>query len=160
MNYSTQRETNYFPFKSEGYIKPVEDWWLLLTCDPEIVNYYCWLAKTWGIEIEAGSRHGPHISVVKGERIKNKKLWYQLKGRSVRFEYSNQMRHNGYHCWLDVRSRELSKLRQSLGLKEKPYHSFHLTIGRLRLSMDHASHEPRPKNLKKKKRKPNIKSQY
>ncbi|KKN65750.1 hypothetical protein LCGC14_0478890 [marine sediment metagenome] len=151
---------SYFCHKSIGFIKPVEDWWLLLTCDPAVVHYYCWLAKKWGIEIEAGSRHGPHISFVKGEYPKNKKLWFKLKGRSVNFEYSNYVRHNGYHVWLDVNCRELSEIRKELGLKEKPYHSFHFTIGRLKYGLDHASHEPRPKNIRKKNRPVNLKSKY
>jgi hypothetical protein len=150
----------YFCHNSIGFLKPVEDWWLLLTCDPEIVRYYCWLARRWGIDIEAGSRHGPHISVIKGECPKNKNLWFKLKRKPVAFEYSNQIRNNKYHVWLDVRCPELSKIRQQLGLKEKPYHSFHFTIGRLKHGMDHAAHEPRPKNIKKKLRTPNLESKY
>jgi len=146
---------SHFPFKSTGYIKPVGDWWLLLTVDPEIVRYYCWLARTWGIEIEAGSRHGPHISVVKGDKPRKKfiKKWFELKGKPIQFEYANQIRHNQYHVWLDVHCPELSKLRQSLGLKPKPWHSFHLTIGRFRHNMGHESHEPRPRPNRKKKKK-------
>lgn len=150
---------SYFPFQSQGYIKPVSDWWLLLTADPEIVKYYSWLARTWGIAIEAGSRHGPHISVVKGERVKNKSLWFkwaaasrQGKAPKIKFKYSNQLRHNGYHAWLDVQAPALSEIRTQLGLKPKPYHSFHLTIGRLRLGIDHEMHELRPKNRRKKER--------
>ena len=151
---------SYFPFKSTGYLKPIEDWWLILTVDPEIIRYNCWLARSWGIAIEGGSRHGPHISIVQGERPKFQKPWFKLKGRVVQFEYSNQLKNNKYHCWLDVRCRELEKTRQSLGLKPRPWHSFHLTIGRLRHGIDHLAHEPRPKNIKKKNRKTNQKSRY
>lgn len=143
---------SYFPFQGFGYLKPIEDYWMLLTCDPEIVRYYCWLAKSWGIEIEAGSRHGPHISVVKGEKPKNKKLWRAARGNKYYYQYSPYVRHNGYHAWLDVKCPALSQLRQKLGLSPKLYHSFHLTIGRLRLGMDHAPHEMRPKNARKKAR--------
>ena len=143
----------YFPFKSTGFVKPIGDWWMILTCDPEIVRYYCWLAKTWGIAIEAGSRHGPHISAIKGEKPQKKfvKKWFELKGRPIRFEYSNQIRHNNYHVWVDVHCPELSELRQSLGLRLKPYHSFHLTIGRFKHNMGHESHEPRPRPNRKKR---------
>lgn len=151
---------SYFCFKSKGYIKPIEDWWLILTCDPEIVRYYCWLARRSAIDIEGGSRHGPHISVIKGEHPPNKNLWFKLKGNPITFEYSNQLRHNGYHVWLDVRCPELSQLREGLGLKPKPYHSFHFTIGRLKSGIDHLAHEPRPKNIKKKQRPVNLKSKY
>lgn len=140
---------SYFPFRSIGYIKPVDKWWLLLTVDPEIVRYYCWLAKTWGIQIEAGSRHGPHISVVKGDKPKSIKKWNEIKGKAIEFKYANQIRHNKYHVWLDVECEELSKVRQSLGLKPKPWHSFHLTIGRFRHNMGHESHEPRPRPNRK-----------
>lgn len=143
--------TEYFLFKSTGYLKPVEGWWLLLTCDPNIVRYYCWLAKTWGIDIEAGSRHGPHVSVVKGKKPNKKfiKRWHGLSGKAILFNYSNQVRHNHYHVWLDVQCQELSKIRQSVGLKPKPWHSFHMTIGRLKHGMGHKSHEPRPKKKKR-----------
>ncbi len=150
----------YFPFKSKGYIKPVADWWMILTCDPEIVRYYCWLAKRWGVEIEAGSRHGPHISFVKGERPKNKEPWFKLKRKPITFEYSNHLKDNGYHVWLDVRCPELSNIRRQLGLKPKPFHSFHFTIGRLKYGIDHLAHEPRPKNIKKKLRPTNLESEY
>lgn len=153
---------SYFCFESVGFVKPLEDWWLILTVDPEIVRYYCWLAKSWGIEIERGSRHGPHISIVAGEKPKSKlkKKWFKLKGRSVKFEYSNQLKHDYYHCWLEVKSRELEKIRQSMGLKPRPFHPFHLTVGRLKLYRNHPAHEPRPKNIKKKQRKPNLESKY
>lgn len=143
---------NYFPYKSQGYIKPVEGFWILLTCDPEIIRLYCWLAKSWGIPIEAGSRHGPHISVVKGEKAKNYQLVKSCKGMKFNFRYSNVVRDNRYHAWLDVKSPELSQFREDLGLPPKPYHSFHLTIGRLRYGIDHEAHEIRPKNLRKKLR--------
>ena len=133
----------YFQFKSKAYLKLVPGGWLIATCDPEIVKYYSWLCKRHGIEIEQGSRNGPHISVIKGERIDKKEL-NKFLNKPITFEYSNQLRTNEYHVWLDVRSPEMSHVRKELGLKEKPFHSFHFTIGRLRLSMGHASHEPRP----------------
>ena len=144
----------YFPFKSKGYFKPDkdDDWWMILTCDPEIVKYYCWFAKKWGIEIEPGSRHGPHISVIKGEKPMNYRYWKSLEGKPIEFEYSNVIKHNGYHAWLDVHSPELSKVRKRLGLDEKPYHSFHLTIGRLKLYKGHESHIPRPGKRRRKKK--------
>ena len=142
---------NYYPFQSKGYLKPVEGWWMLLTCDPELVRYYCWLAERWGIEMEVGSRHGPHISVIKGQKPKNKKFWFALEGKSYYFKYSNVLRHNGYHAWLDVKCPALSDLRVKLGMDPKPYHSFHLTVGRIKLGIDHALHEPRPKKSKTRK---------
>lgn len=152
----------YFCHSSIGFIKPVTDWWLLLTVDPEISRYYAWLARSYGIDIELGQRHGPHISVVQGEgkHIRNKKFWYTLKRKPVQFEYSNQLHDDSYHVWVDVRSQELDNIRRGLGLQPEPWNPFHLTLGRLKHGIDHAMHEPRPKNLKKKKRKPNFRSQY
>ena len=144
VNQSKYRD-DYFVFTSTGYLKPVNGWWMLLSVDPEIVKYYCWLAKTWGIQIDPGSRHGPHISVIKGEKPKSTKRWFDMAHTPIIFKYTNQIRHNDYHVWLDVRCPELSKVRQSLGLKPKPYHSFHLTIGRFRHNIGHEAHEPRPR---------------
>ena len=137
----------YFPFKGIGYVKQVPGNWIIVTCDPEIVRYYTWLCKTWGIQIEAGSRNGPHISLIKSELPRYTNV-SNILGKKVRFEYSNQLKTNDYHVWVDVRSTDMSSIRQMVGLPEKPFHSFHLTIGRLKLSIGHVSHEPRPKKKK------------
>lgn len=131
----------YFCHKSKGRLFIAEPrakdrgnrkWWLLMKCDPGIINFYSWLAERNGWELVKGSRWGPHISVVCGERPKNKDLWNKLPGKLCEFKYSVNQRHDGHFIWLDVQSDDLEKIRKDLGLSRKPYFSFHLTLGRFR----------------------------
>lgn len=110
--------------------------WLLMRCDPGIVNLYSWLATRYGWEILKGSRWGPHISVVSGERPKNRQLWDSLDGRPCWYRYSSNIRTDDEFVWVDVQSNELEDIREDLGLRRKPYFSFHLTIGRLKFCPD------------------------
>jgi hypothetical protein len=128
-------DTNYYCHKSFGYI--FEDkGWLLLRCDPGIINFYSWLTTRHGIEVLKGSRHGPHVSIVRGEKPKDFKNWQKLIGKKCIYYYSINVRDNGYHAWVDVQSDDLEKVREELGLSKKYYHSFHLTIGRLKYACD------------------------
>ncbi len=131
----------YFCHKSRGKLFVAEPrvkdkgnrkWWLLLKCDPEIINFYSWLSVRNGWEIVKGSRWGPHISVVSGEKPKNMWHWNRLPGKSCEFRYSIHQRHDDHFIWLDVQSDELERIRNNLGLPSKPYFSFHLTLGRFR----------------------------
>lgn len=137
-------DSNYFCHESYGRLfianprtkdKGDRKWWLLLKCDPEIINLYCWFAIRNGLEIVKGSRWGPHISIVTGERPKDKILWKTLPGKEYRYRYSVNHRVQGPFVWLDVQSDDLEKVRINLGLKPKPHFNFHLTIGRLRHMM-------------------------
>lgn len=103
-----------------------------MKCDPGIINFYSWLALRNGWEVVKGSRWGPHISVVAGERPKNKELWNALPGKICEFRYSVNHRNDDHFIWLDVQSDDLEKIRKDLGLSRKPFFSFHLTLGRFR----------------------------
>lgn len=108
-------------------------YWAILACDKGIVDFYSWLLRRNGIEIEKGSTWGPHISVVKGEEPPNKVFWGSHIARELSFRYTNVVRwDNGYHAWLDCWSEELNDVRRALGLPDKPDMSFHLTLGRLK----------------------------
>lgn len=107
-------------------------WWLLLKCDPEIINFYCWLATRNGWDIVKCSRWGPHISVVTGEKPKDKKFWESLPGRKCKYRYFINHKTDGSFIWLDVQSNDFEEIRMNLGLKPKPYFNFHLTIGRFK----------------------------
>lgn len=131
----------YFCHKSKGRLfiadprskdRGNRKWWLLLKIDPEILNCYSWYCERYGWEIVKGSRWGPHISVVSGERPKDIKLWKSLPNKKCWFNYSVVQKTDGHFIWLDVQSKDLEKIRKDLGLSEKPYFSFHLTLGRFR----------------------------
>jgi hypothetical protein len=138
-------KSKYFCHKSKGILfiadprakdKGNRKWWLLLKCDPEIINFYHWLAIRNGWEIVKGSRWGPHISVVTGEKPKDMQLWQTLPGKLCNFKYSINHRIERQFIWIDVQSDDLEKVRMDLGLKPKPFFSFHLTIGRFKHMME------------------------
>ncbi|MBY0461122.1 MAG: hypothetical protein K2V38_27690 [Gemmataceae bacterium] len=129
----------YFPHESVGRVqfdpglntRAFEPWWVLLTCDPGIVDYYAWLLRRHGVAIHKGSAFGPHVSVVKGEEPPEKGAWGVDPG-PLAFRYSNVVRwDNGRHAWLDVWSPDLADLRARLGFGGPPKMSFHLTLGRM-----------------------------
>jgi len=148
-----------------------KDWWLILQCSEGIALYYrYWIQKeaTWevhsrdwlnkaklnpnldrhwpvtqkGIKLTR-SAWGPHVSVVRGEKPLNIKLWKKYDGKKVWFEYDPKyLNTNGKHWWFRVISPELESIRQELGLTPQPeyFHRdsqtqrvnpFHLTIGHM-----------------------------
>jgi len=123
-------DPNYFCHTSSGRIV-IDNDWMFLYCDQEIVNYYHWLTCRYGISTLKSSRRGAHISFVKRETVTNKQLWRALMGTTVEFKYSNMVRwDNNYHVWVDVELAPFNKIRNNLGLPD--YRSFHITIGQLK----------------------------
>ena len=113
--------------------------WIILDCDAGVVDFYRWLyTRRTGIKLHK-SKHGAHISVVRGEEEGIEKGWweYNLNGPVAEFRYSSKIRWNdpegnaGY-VWLDVQSEDLEMVRMGLGLEKHPMFGFHLTIGRKR----------------------------
>jgi hypothetical protein len=129
----------YFPYKSTGVLrfdpqkgtKHFEPWWGLLACCKGIPLYYSWfLKKNKGIDIMFNALWGSHVSVIKGEKVRDRRLWAKDEGRRVEFWYSNVVRmDNREHAWLDVFSPDMSDIRVALGLRPKSF--YHLTVGRL-----------------------------
>lgn len=108
-----------------------EPWWALLMCDEEIIDYYTWLLRRAGIEVQPWSRWGVHVCFVRGETPTDVTAWGTDPG-PITFQYSPVVQWtNGYHAWLTVWSPQLTELRRRLGLPTKPRTFYHLTIGRL-----------------------------
>jgi hypothetical protein len=106
--------------------------WVILECDEELRRYYAALYKaSTGISL-APPKHGSHVSIVRGDEENIKPgLWQRnLQGPTVLYEYEDEIREEDKYVWIDVRSKELESLRESLGLSGKPPFSFHLTLGR------------------------------
>jgi len=117
------------PGKATKHFKP---WWLLLRCDPEIIEYYKWFLLRYGFPVQRNALWGAHISVVKGEEPPDKTLWglSSMEGLELDFYYSHYVRaENGCHWWVDCYSQGLSSLRETMGLPPKL--TYHLTIGRI-----------------------------
>lgn len=120
-------------YKSYGTIKyyPYGDWWIILNCCSELLNYYKMIAQRQYEQKFQTPKHGSHISVVRGEgKPNNVAIWGKDDKIEFEFEYSNKFEYCETHIWLPVKSEELTKLRLNLGYNERPKFGFHLTIGR------------------------------
>jgi len=111
--------------------------WLVVMCDDEISNYYRHLyAKTY--PYLNGDRKGKltrpvwgtHISVIRGEKIPNQKIWGLDANKVIEFDYEGGVQDNQEYYWLKAKCDYLSKLREEYGLYPEPRFGFHLTIGR------------------------------
>ena len=107
--------------------------WVILECDPGIVEYYqhCFW-KERHIKL-ARSKHGSHISLVRGkEEGIEPGFWERnLDGGELSFFYIPELVFENNYCWINVWGEELEKVRTDLGLSPKPPMNFHLTIGRV-----------------------------
>lgn len=111
--------------------------WLVLMCDDEISSYYRHLfTKEYpylnGERIGKLTRPvwGTHISIIRGERIPNQKIWGKDANKIVEFEYEPGVLDNQEYYWLKAKCDYLSQLREAYGLNPEPRFGFHLTIGR------------------------------
>jgi hypothetical protein len=111
--------------------------WVIGECDKGIVDYYrWWFTKVTSMKI-FGSKHGAHISVVRGEEENIEPgTWVRdLSDRYVDFKYDQRIRCNKSYVWLNVESEEMEQIRMDVGLSPKPPFGLHLTIGRSELEI-------------------------
>lgn len=109
------------------------DFWGLLLCDENILQYYNWFLKKKGITIHIGSLWGSHVTWNRGEAPRVLKNWGRYEGCSISLKYTHKL-YSGRtgHVWLNVHCPDLNDLRDSLGLKPLRPRAPHLTIGRLK----------------------------
>lgn len=113
------------------------DKWLVVMGDDEISKYYRHLYSKEYPYLN-GDRStkltrpvwGTHISVIRGERLQDPKLWRIDENKIIEFEYQGGVIDNGEYYWLKVNCPYLGDLRQKMGLPREPRFGFHLTIGR------------------------------
>ena len=113
------------------------DKWLVVMCDDEISRYYRHLYAVEnpflnGMRSTKLTRPvwGTHISVIRGEHLRNQKMWRLDEGKVIDFEYEGGVIDNGEYYWLKVTCPYLGDLREKMGLPREPRFGFHLTIGR------------------------------
>jgi hypothetical protein len=106
--------------------------WIVIMADRELTRYYveqfnfAHRAKDIQIMMPAW---GGHISVARGEDIKDRNYLLSLNNKRINFNYDSEVKGNGNHFWLEVECQEAENIREKLGLSRKPYFDFHLTIG-------------------------------
>jgi len=110
--------------------------WCLVEVPKDVINYYIkTIYSVWGIKLNS-SYHGAHVTVVDGRRedASRHKLWGTNHGKKVLVEYSEIRNKSPYYTgeywWLKVRNtQDFSNIRVMLGLPEKLFWDFHITIG-------------------------------
>ncbi len=116
----------YDPMPNTKYY---EDWWMYASLSFDFIKYYNYFLKKKGIDLDVGTPHSTHISVIKGEKPKYPENWKYRNGEWIWFEYNPiPYSDNGKHVWINVYSEDLTKIRLHLGLSYRP--RFHVTIGR------------------------------
>ena len=157
----------YDPKHNGTKFKP---WWLLLKCDEGLTSYYrSWIEKELSYDVPSQdwlkkacltsnerswpitqkgvkttrSAWGSHVSVIRGEKPVDVRLWKKHSGRKIWFEYNPEyLNTNGKHWWVRIKSSQLEDIRLEMGLTPQPtyYHRgsgermvnpFHLTIGHM-----------------------------
>lgn len=111
--------------------------WLVVMGDDEISKYYRHLYSKEYPYLNGGRSTkltrpvwGTHISVIRGERLHDPKLWRIDENKIIEFEYHGGVIDNGEYYWLKVSCPYLGDLREKMGLPREPRFGFHLTIGR------------------------------
>ena len=108
---------------------------LILQVDSEIGRYYKSLIPKY---ISCNKqKFQTHISVVRKVIPPNMQFWNKYQGKSVEFEYDNEIHFCETYFWINAFSTELEFIRSELGLPlgskiKAPHgfmHTFHITLG-------------------------------
>ena len=106
--------------------------WAIIQADQELTRYYVeqfnFAHRANDIQIMKPA-WGGHISIMRGEAVKDKRLFMSFRNKTVKFQYNPEVKGNGNHFWLDVECPDAENMREQLGLPRKPHFPFHLTIG-------------------------------
>jgi hypothetical protein len=138
MKSSITKKSDYFIHESSGTVKFTDDDWIMLMCDDGILDYYERLCRNYGIVYNKRGRTGTHITIGRGKEPIPAELRTKLEGTEFKFTYTDQVRVNNSHVWLDVYSDALGDLRRqfegfNIGIDEERMCSFHITLGRFKL---------------------------
>lgn len=118
-------------YRSSGILYYYPSGWMVLKVSDSIILYYkYWVQKSLGIKLNA-PRSGAHITVVAGkyENPSLSSLWNKYHGDTIDFEYNCNVQQMDHYFWIEVKSQKLKEIRNELGLSDRPYYPFHLTVG-------------------------------
>lgn len=126
--YKSTGTLKYDPNSKRGTFLP---WYVILQCDRELVRYYQHIFYRLYWKKLQTAMWGPHITIVRGTKPKAMDAWKQFDGRALEFSYTYDggFYTNGHHYWINAKSLDFYKIRESLGLPREPECRFHLSIG-------------------------------
>ncbi len=124
------RSDRYFCFSTTGKIFQAPNWWLFISCEHDLIDYYRWFCQRYGLNVLKSFKSGPHVSISRGERPVNHAEWKRLLYQKIEIKYSNNIRYNDDYIWIDVEPKTINQLRIKLGLRTFP--SYHITLGKFR----------------------------
>ena len=105
---------------------------VVLLAEQDIAEFYFSLVPKWvGLKRQA---YPAHVSVVRKETPPDMGVWRKHDGKTIPFEYLEQIENDETYYWLPVRSEGLVVVRRELGLPPWPpwRNKYHLTIGNLK----------------------------
>lgn len=109
------------------------NWWLILSTDPNIGNYFrhLYLLQHHRCKTLRRPAWDAHVTVIRNERPIDsyKHLWEKHSGLKVPIQVNPEAKSNGDYCWLPITSEFLLDVREELGLERHPYYPLHLSIG-------------------------------
>lgn len=129
-------KVSYDPFRA-GMKRDTKNW-CVIECDREITRYNRWWLKTEKHLLLEQPSWDAHISVVRGERLRQDMaaLWKKHQGKRIDFWYehgdvqkSKDNDQPGYFYWVRVHCPFVDQIREELGLRTS-WKSHHMTIGR------------------------------
>lgn len=130
--YRYRRQRGMITFDSSGTISVRNDNWMIILIDADIGRYYLTRFNRSRPVLTGqvmSPKWGPHISLVRGEAVKNQELLSEIDGRIVDFRYSPIVRWDGRHAYLDAECQEALDIREQLGLLREPSCPLHVTVG-------------------------------
>lgn len=123
---------NQTMFSSTGTISLHGDNWAIIDVDPELGRYYLAQFNRSRAMLSGqimAPKWGPHISLIRGEQVKDQELLAKSSGLTINFQYSPVVQWDGQHAFLNVVCPEGLQLREQLGLSREPKFSLHMTFG-------------------------------
>ena len=119
----------YDPYHPDAIRKGQRSWWMKADLPDSIRLYYAdWIRKETGLHLNR-PMWGNHVTVIRGEQVKNVKAWKKYDGDAVLLRYSENIQMSDKYAWLPVESLDLEDIRVELGLYPQPRCPFHATIG-------------------------------
>tara|TARA_R110000803_G_scaffold79890_1_gene145609 strand:+ start:479 stop:814 length:336 start_codon:yes stop_codon:yes gene_type:complete len=102
--------------------------WCVAYVDPEIGKYYYSLIPK--ARYAQRQMWPSHVTVVRKDLESAEALdWNQYDGAIVEVQYENKIRFTNNYYWLDAWSKDIEKIRVSLGLPPYRFDTYHITVG-------------------------------